>query len=120
MASTPFPRNGARMRERLKTFSTTLKVGDRLFLATDAVAAWMVRSASTDGSRLWAGLDELHHPDQFDALAQEHLASGRLKNDDLTLMRVEVTGQPAQQLLVCAPEVNGVAATAAGKSGARR
>lgn len=109
-----------RMRQHLSFFTTTLRVGDLLFLATDAVAAWMVRSASTDGSRLWATLGELSHPDQFDALAREHLGSGRMKNDDLTLMRVEVTAQPPQRLLVYdgAEAAAGHAATS--RAGVRR
>jgi hypothetical protein len=85
------PSQRGRMRARLRRIEQVLEVGDRLFLATAPVASWIVRSMATDGQALWSTLDEIVHPHQFDRLATEQLRSGRMKNGDLTLVRVQIT-----------------------------
>jgi hypothetical protein len=95
------PSQRARMRAQLRRIEQDLEVGDRLFLATDAVALWIVRSMISDGQALWSTLDEIVHPQQFDRLAAEQLDSGRMKNDDLTLLRVQITERSSDLLLVC-------------------
>jgi hypothetical protein len=95
------PSQRARMRARLRRIEQVLEVGDTLFLATDAVALWIVRSMATDGQALWSILHEIVHPQQFDRLASEQLENGRMKNDDLTLLRVHITEHPPDLLLVC-------------------
>jgi hypothetical protein len=95
------PSQRGRMRSRLSCIEQVLEVGDRLFLATDAVALWIVRSMATEGQGVWSTLDDIAHPQQFDRLATEQLHSGRMKNDDLTLLRVQITEYPPDLLLVC-------------------
>jgi hypothetical protein len=46
------PSQRGRMRSRLRCIEQVLEVGDRLFLATDAVALWIVRSMATEGQAL--------------------------------------------------------------------
>ena len=65
--------------------------GDVLYLATDAVAAWFLAAAS-EGRSPWRDLAALPAEDDaaFAAWADGERAGGRLRNDDLTLVRVEV------------------------------
>lgn len=95
------PSQRDRMRAGLRHIEQVLEVGDRLFLATDAVASWIVRSTATNGQAVWSTLDEIVHPRQFDSLASEQLESGRMKNDDLTLLRVQIAEHSPELLLVC-------------------
>jgi hypothetical protein len=95
------PSQRGRMRARLRRIEQVLEVGDRLFLATDAVALWIVRSMASDGQTLWSTLDQIVHPQQFDRFASEQLDSGRMKNDDLTLLHVQIIEHSPDFLLVC-------------------
>ncbi len=65
------------------------RTGDTFFLATDAMGAWFLRSYE-QGTPPWRVLDRFATPDTFaawvDALRQERA----LRNDDVTLMRVDV------------------------------
>jgi hypothetical protein len=87
-----------RMRSRLTRAEGRLAVGDRLFLATDALADWMVR---TGGDLLWRTLDRLDHPTLFRRLVADRRRTGEMKNDDVTLMRVEITDSEPALLVVC-------------------
>jgi hypothetical protein len=87
-----------RMRSRLRAASGTLAVGDRLYLGTDAIAAWLVRTAD---ARRWAELDRLRHPAPFRRLVGDARRAGAMGNDDVTLMRVEVTAAEPELLAVC-------------------
>jgi hypothetical protein len=89
------------MRARLRHIEQVLEVGDRLFLPTDAVASWIVRGIAAGEQAVWSTLDEIVHPRQFDSFAYEQLESGRMKNDDLTLLRVQITEHPPELPLVC-------------------
>jgi hypothetical protein len=89
------------MRTRLGSASGELAVGDRLYLATDALANWMVRAAGTDGPWLWRTLDGLHDPEAFRRTLADRRRSGEMKNDDVTLMRVEITDSEPEYLVVC-------------------
>ncbi|HET7489145.1 MAG TPA: hypothetical protein VFJ85_14535 [Acidimicrobiales bacterium] len=64
--------------------------GDVLYLATDAVAAWFLGSAARDG-RPWRILGRIacDDNDAFATWAAGERSRGRLRNDDLTLVRVE-------------------------------
>jgi Stage II sporulation protein E (SpoIIE) len=87
-----------RMRERLRVHSGGLRPGDRLYLATDAVAEWILRTDETGGADLWRALDALCHPDAFTRLVVDRRAAGELKNDDATLLRVEINSTPPHSL----------------------
>jgi hypothetical protein len=67
---------------------------DRFYLATDALSAWFLRTTETDGAP-WSLLDELLQadgpdPDRFTAWVTAERASGRLRDDDVTLVRLEM------------------------------
>jgi hypothetical protein len=94
-----------RMTERLLTSGGTLQAGDFLFAATDAMAQWILRTAVRDEAKLWRTLTTLAHPDVFACLVddqrREQDSAKRMKNDDVTLMRLRLLdGQPAF-LLAC-------------------
>jgi hypothetical protein len=89
------------MRARLGRADGRLAVGDHLFLATDAVAEWMVRTHHSHPGRLWPTLGRLQHPAVFRQLVAGRRRAGELKNDDVTLMRVDVTGSDPDLLVVC-------------------
>ena len=64
--------------------------GDVLYLATDAVAAWFLNGTS-EGRSPWRELDAIgcDDLDAFATWAAGHRTAGGLRNDDLTLVRVE-------------------------------
>jgi hypothetical protein len=90
----------ARMRAGLRFGAGQLASGDQLLLCTDALAAWAVQ-AGTTGSQPWTTLSAIDHPLALGALVEEQLATRRLKNDDVTLLRVAVSESPANLLEVC-------------------
>jgi hypothetical protein len=89
-----------RMRARLSHADGSLAVGDRLFLATDALAQWMVRAGRSDAGILWRTLGRLDHPELFRRIVADHRRAGEMKNDDVTLMRVEITDSEPELLVV--------------------
>ena len=89
------------MRSRLASASGQLAVGDRLFLATDALANWMVRTIRADAEWLWRVLDDLQDPMAFSRDIAGRRRTGEMKNDDVTLMRVEITDSGPDYLVVC-------------------
>ncbi len=95
------PSQRERMRARLAHADGALAVGDRLFVATDAFAEWMVRSDRLDAARLWPMLDRLDHPVLFRRLVAEHRQTGDMKNDDVTLLRLSITEFGPDLLGVC-------------------
>ena len=95
------PSQRDRMRARLLLAGGHLAVGDYLFLATDAIAEWMVGRSRADGSAFWRHLSELDHPELFRRMVADRRRSGEMKNDDVTLMRVEITESDPDFLVVC-------------------
>ena len=94
-----------RMTERLLTGGGMLQAGDFLFAATDAMAQWILRAIERDQAKVWDTLTTLAHPDVFARLVRdqrrEQDSAKRMKNDDVTLMRLRLlAGQPAF-LLAC-------------------
>ena len=94
-----------RMTERLLTGGGVLEAGDFLFAATDAMAQWILRTIERDEAKVWDTLTTLAHPDVFARLVEdqrrEQNSAKRMKNDDVTLMRLRMlAGQPAF-LLAC-------------------
>ena len=67
------------------------RAGDVLFLTTDALAAWFLTAAEAGGSP-WRPLCALEYDDagSFASWAAGERARGALRNDDMTLVRVEV------------------------------
>lgn len=89
------------MMSRLACDRGELIVGDRLFLATDAVAHWIVRTVRRDERALWTTLAALDHPAVFTRLVADQRAAGAMKNDDVTLMRVDLVMDDPDFLVVC-------------------
>jgi hypothetical protein len=73
--------------------------GDLLFVATDAFAHWMLQRAGE--ASLWTMLAGLDHDMTFTELVSDERDSRRLRNDDVTLLRVRLTDAPPARLVVC-------------------
>jgi hypothetical protein len=94
-----------RMTERLATGAGVLAAGDFLFAATDAMAHWILRAIGRDEKKVWATLTTLAHPDVFGRLVEdqrrEQDGASRMKNDDVTLMRLRMLADQPSFLLAC-------------------
>lgn len=68
----------------------TWDAGDVLYLATDALAAWFL-GVTAGGGTPWRELDGMAPGDDaaFAAWAARQRSAGKLRNDDLTLVRLE-------------------------------
>jgi len=75
--------------------------GDVLYVATDALAHWMVEQDRRDAAGLWPALAGLSHPDSFRRLVADRRAGGELGNDDVTLLRAQVVVSQPAYLVVC-------------------
>lgn len=80
-----------------------LQVDDLLFLATDAFAEWMVRVDQNDEEKLWNVLRRLDHPLSFERLVNDQRDAGRMRNDDVTLLRVCLAREEPKFLVLCLP-----------------
>ncbi|HVE46527.1 MAG TPA: hypothetical protein VNA57_07245 [Acidimicrobiales bacterium] len=67
--------------------------GDVFFLTTDAIAAWFLAGAE-EGSAPWSRLADFepHTPELFAAWVGEQRGLGLIRNDDVTMLRVEIAG----------------------------
>lgn len=76
-------------KQRLKKTQGSWQPEDLFFLCTDALAAWFLerKEASETPWRTWRdfGSDDCQ---QFDSWVEQERSSGRLKNDDVTLVRL--------------------------------
>lgn len=95
------PETLAGMVERLVVSGGDLAAGDRLYLATDALAQWMVEADARDRRSLWTMLATLDHPATFRKLVADRRRAGEMKNDDVTLMRVHLVATRPAYLVVC-------------------
>ena len=93
------------MTEHLLAGSGVLAAGDFLFAATDAMADWILRAAGRDEAKVWETLAGLVHPDVFARLVsdqrKEQDAAKRMKNDDVTLMRLRMLADQPSFVLAC-------------------
>ncbi len=64
--------------------------GDLLFLMTDALAEWFLREAELR-RKPWGSLREIRAPEQFASFLDLLRRGGAIRNDDSTLLRVQVT-----------------------------
>jgi hypothetical protein len=94
-----------RMTERLRFGHGTLRAGDFLFAATDAMAQWILRAITREQTKVWDVLGSLAHPGVFARLVadqrREQDAAKRLKNDDVTLLRLRMLADRPAFLLAC-------------------
>lgn len=86
------------MRDRLEFERGSMLVGDLLFVATDALADWLIRQP---GNNHWRLLSSLEHPGVFRRFVADQRSSRELKNDDVTLLRVEIAPHDADVLVEC-------------------
>src|SRR5207302_6167573 len=78
--------DGESLNERIQISKGSLRDGDMLLLATDAVAAWLLKQHE-EGRPLWKWLyQRLRTPESFAALVAYGRKNG-LRNDDFTLVR---------------------------------
>ncbi|GAA5152628.1 protein phosphatase 2C domain-containing protein [Pseudonocardia eucalypti] len=98
--------------DRLEYHSGRLAEGDRLYLATDALAQWLAGAAHSGAhsgghggghgrGSPWPALAALEHPATFRALVTELRRTGAMVNDDVTLLRVHLAAGPPRHLVVC-------------------
>jgi hypothetical protein len=79
--------DGESLKDRIQTSQGSLRDGDMLLLATDAMAAWLLKRHE-EGRPLWKWLyRKLGTPESFAAIVAYGRKNG-LRNDDFTLVRV--------------------------------
>lgn len=61
--------------------------GDRFYLATDALAQWLLAEHER-GGRPWDAIDAVTRPDVFDALVHDARRTGALRNDDVSFVAI--------------------------------
>lgn len=88
------PRRLTQMTADLQFSDGDLALGDWLFIATDALANWIIQTADQDEQTLWSVLSALDDT-QFQRLVDDYRAAGTLKDDDVTLLRVHLVEEPS-------------------------
>jgi len=69
------------------------KIGDRFYLATDAIACWILKQLEADRDP-WVKLDEIISQDMFSNWVNELRDRHEIANDDTTLLCLEICCQP--------------------------
>jgi hypothetical protein len=94
-----------RMTDRMRLASGSLAADDFLFAATDAMAQWILRAIRRDEKQVWDTLACLAHPAVFARFVADQRAEAdgakRMKNDDVTLMRLRLVTEHPAFLLAC-------------------
>jgi hypothetical protein len=94
-----------RMTDRLLLASGALAADDFLFAATDAMAQWILRAIGREEKQVWDTLAGLAHPAVFARFVADQRAESdgarRMKNDDVTLMRLRLVAGYPSFLLAC-------------------
>ncbi len=95
------PTARAHMSKGLLLRSGPLEAGDRLYLATDAMAHWMLEASRNDPLGLWTVLAGIEHPDLFRRIVRDARSSHAMHNDDVTLIRIVLDDSNPRWLVVC-------------------
>jgi hypothetical protein len=95
-----------KMTGRLRFGGGVLAAGDLLFAATDAMAQWILRAVGRSGQeQVFQALGGLAHPAVFTRFVADQRAEAdgamRMKNDDVTLMRLRMLAEHPSFLLAC-------------------
>ncbi len=94
-----------KMTGRLLVGGGVLAAGDFLFAATDAMAHWILRAVRREEKAVWSTLGSLAHPDVFARFVEDQRREQdgvkRMKNDDVTLMRLRMLADQPVFLLAC-------------------
>ena len=97
------PSERQRMRDGLEFGEHDLRVGDVLYLTTDALAEWLLRTAAA-GRSCWQEIAAIAHPRVFRRWVAEQRGDGTrngMKDDDVTMLRAEVTAGDVEVLVLC-------------------
>jgi serine phosphatase RsbU (regulator of sigma subunit) len=89
------------MGAKLDLHTGSLEPGDRLYLATDAMAHWLVGGGRGDPAGTWPMLSAVEHPALFRRIVQSARSSRRMQNDDVTLIRIGLEVSYPRCLVVC-------------------
>jgi hypothetical protein len=77
---------------RVEVASGSYAVGDQFFVGTDALAAWFF-ARFEEGGRPWETLRDVTRSgdaQEFSAWVQDERSSGRMRNDDVTVVNVDL------------------------------
>jgi hypothetical protein len=77
--------------EALRNHTGEALAGDRLYLASDALACWFLAD-SERGEKPWVALDGIQSEQDFEIFVSEERQRHTMRNDDVTLVSVELTG----------------------------
>ena len=79
------PANNTRVEDHLRLLCGKCWTGDTILLASDAVAAWILRENEA-GGKPWEQLIPLDSPGKWNTWVQERRAEKAMRDDDATLM----------------------------------
>lgn len=82
------PGDDTRMIGAAETYRAPVAPGDVIFVASDALAEWLVRNA--EDPHVWRVASTISYRG-FQALCRDLRRSGQMKNDDVTLWRASIT-----------------------------
>jgi hypothetical protein len=80
------------IRRNVCLYRAGCETGDSFYVMTDALAAWFLRTSSA-GGRPWGRLRDMGEPDlelDFSAWVERKRDEGGLRNDDTTLVRLDI------------------------------
>lgn len=75
--------------ESLQTHAGEALAGDRIYLASDALACWFLAD-SERGEKPWVALDGIQSEQDFEIFVSEERQRHAMRNDDVTLLSVEL------------------------------
>lgn len=83
------PKEPAAIAKHVTHLSTTWQRGDTIHLASDALACWFLTQAAA-GATPWRTLQSLETDNDFDQWVQDLRGDKALRNDDTTLLRINI------------------------------
>lgn len=95
------PEGLGRMGQQLKLCGGSLEPDDIIFVATDALAKWIITCHETGDQEVWPLLGDLVHPRTFNKIVSALRVAGAMKDDDVTLMRIRPLVEPVSTVVVC-------------------
>lgn len=85
------PTAGVVDQSQLLTREGRVEAGDRFYLVSDALASWFLADYER-GEEPWVALDGISDSQELEILVSEARRDGRMKNDDVTLIAIEIEG----------------------------
>ena len=83
------PANNGGLWPKVRQMNGQCRRGDRLILASDALACWILQEQES-GGKPWETLLSLESPQQWEAWLQARRAGRAMRNDDTTLITIKV------------------------------